>query len=109
MPDPVANRETRCELCYYTVWPQFSWCEAPCERSGTWAKGRWQICGTCGAMRCDPAPGMLERDEEGNPVDPPRPPPSLQHCMCTFPAGPACWGDKQRVAKERWQRVTWCR
>jgi len=108
MTDPVPHRETRCELCYYTVWPQFSWCELPCPRAGTSPVG-WQLCNTCGAMRCDPLPVMCERDEEGHPVDPPLPPPSLQHCMCTFPAGPACWGANQRVAKERWQRVAWCR
>ena len=96
MPAPVAHRETRCERCYYTVWPQFSWCEAPCDRAGTWAKGRWQICGTCGAMRCDPAPVTSETK-------------ALQQCMCDFAGGPECWGAAQRVAKERYQRVTWCR
>ena len=83
MPGPVPHRETRCEICYYIIWPQFSWCELPCPRAGTSPVG-WQLCNTCGAMRCDPAPVMAKTE-------------CLQPCICSYPNGVRDWMEHQRM------------
>ena len=87
----ASHRATRCERCTLVVWPQFPWCEHPCPRGGTWACGRWQVCYTCGAMRCDPAPVMVKTQ-------------SLQPCICEYPNGERSWRLSQAAASTRWNR-----
>ena len=103
----VANRETRCELCAQVVLHQFSWCELPCPRAGTSPVG-WQVCIFCGTMRCDPLPVVVELDGEGNPIEPPRPPPPLQQCACTYKGGEQAWAATQDMIKSCNERGSWC-
>ena len=103
----VENRETRCEVCAQVVLHQFSWCELPCPRAGTSPVG-WHICIFCGTLRCDPLPGFVVLDAQGKPVEPPRPPPPLQLCACTYNGGEQAWEEKQALAKDNDERGSWC-
>lgn len=80
----VPHVETHCEHCTVAVWCQFPWCELPCPRGGTQAIGRWHLCYTCGAMRCDPAPVMKKTE-------------CLQPCICGYPNGVRDWMEHQRM------------
>jgi hypothetical protein len=80
----VPHIETRCDACTLPVWCQFSWCELPCQRAGTWAIGRWHLCYKCGAMRCDAAPVMQKAQ-------------CFQPCICDYPNGVRDWMDRQRM------------
>ena len=81
------HRPTRCERCTLVVRPQFSWCELPCPRAGTSPLG-WQLCVSCGTMRCDPVPVMRKTH-------------TIQPCICEYPGGERAWDAAQADGARR--------
>ena len=88
-PEPPGARsvrplETYCMNCSAVVWEQFPQCSPECEasREGEGARSVWHSCLACGAMRCDPMPGLPKTE-------------TLQGCVCDDEEG---WYTDQKEA-----------
>lgn len=91
VPEPPGARsvrplETYCLNCYAVVWDQFPRCSHECEE-GRDRASVWHACLACGAMRCDPIPGIPNTE-------------TLQECLCDDEDGEG-WRANQREASER--------